>query len=380
MSTSWKPIRDEHTLLVVSCNTLAPYNEEQCRYCARYGCTDRGFTVTAGDPPKVLAEAELVRQMDEKLAGVMEAHQSEYPFHFVSYQGEQCVRKTKKYEVKRVLERILACGDDCHRNRDCVSSVLWKARGDDYRCPYRNERTICLRNQTIDNMPLVCAPDKNGCTDCGYHEFAMDGCRYRGKEETCYEVRDKLGVPRKKFDHLLLLSHRFNAAPCIFSKEGECRNEKSGHFEGGCTLNGMMAPCENYAPTDHWYTEGVYTVVSSADGKDDRAVFHDSNYAMDLKRQPYENLCFACRISHRIAQVTGLKCLGVRRATKNPFLNEENPLHDHAIQINYLYLTHPEDGSKYQPERIAQAIYDALTLNCQGLECEHVETCKIRRR
>lgn len=381
MSTSWKPIRDEHTLLVVSCLTQKPFNEEQCHYCARYGCTDRGFTVTAGDPPRVLGEAEFAQQMDEKLTQVIEAHQSEYPFHLVRFHGEQCVRKTKMPEVKRLLGMIQTCNADCHRNRDAVTGALWKDRGADYHCPYRNERSICLRNVAIDNMPLVCFPDKkNGCTDCGYHEFAYEKCPYRKDQEPCYEVREKLGVPREKWDHVLMLSHRFNAAPCLYHKEGECRNEQSTHFEGGCTLHGMMAPCEDYAPTDRWYSEGVYTVVSSADGKNDRAVFHDSDYANDLDTIPYETLCFACRISHRIAKVTGLKCLGVRREAKNPFLNEDNPLHDQAVQINYLYLTNPEDVAKYQPDLIAQAIYDALTLNCQGLECVQFETCKLRRK
>ena len=61
----------------------------------------------------------------------------------------------------------------------------------------------------------------------------------------------------------------------------------------------------------------------------------------------------------------------------NPWLNEANPLHDHAMQINYLYLTHPEDVAKYQPDVIAQAVYDGITRNCRGLGCEEIKECNF---
>ena len=140
-----------------------------------------------------------------------------------------------------------------------------------------------------------------------------------------------------------------------------------------------MAPCEQYAPVDkdEAYTEGVCTYVSSADGKDDREIFNTSSYGASLSKTQCFTLCMACRISHSIAMATGLKCLGVRRLANNPLFSKENPLHDHAIQINYLYLTHPEDVAKYDPEVIAKAVYKGLTKNCFALKCEEYQSCKI---
>ena len=62
----WKPIDNTQKLVLVNCTMLAPFDVEKCKYCGRYGCTDRGYTVTAGDPPVTFGEAAWGRQVMEK--------------------------------------------------------------------------------------------------------------------------------------------------------------------------------------------------------------------------------------------------------------------------------------------------------------------------
>ena len=368
-------------MVVVSTTLLAAYDEEKCQYCGRYGCTDRGYTLTVGDPPLTIGEATWAQQLNDKLAALFESDKNQ-SLNFVAYNEPQCLRKLKKSNAQTLLDKLVACGPDCHRNLDCSESGVWKARGEDYRCPFRSERLVCQRNNALDHGPLMCLPDKEGLVECEYHEEAYNRCYKKDDEKPCYDLNDKLGVTDEANDYLLMLAHRFNAAPCRHCDEATCKNEASMHFDGMCTLKGLMAPCEHYAAVspDHAYTEGVCCYVSSLDGKDDRKIFPSSEYAYRLPTDESITLCLACRISHSIAKATGLKCLGVRRSASNPFLNEKNPLHQHAVQVNYLYLTHPEDVSKYNPDLIAQAVYDALMLNCDGLGCEEMEECNIIKR
>lgn len=377
----WMPKHDVSKMVVVNTTMLADYDEERCRYCGRYGCTDRGVTLTAGDPPVTLGEAQWARQLDDKLAQRFEARKDTVPMCFIDYHEHQCVRKTKKNILQATLDRITTCGPDCQRNLNCgICGGVWTERTTDYRCPHRGtELPVCERNSELDGGPLICTPDdRYGLTDCEFHEEAYRRCFKRKEGEPCYDLKVKYGLD-PKHDYLFMLAHRFSAAPCRHCDEGICKNEASMHLDGICTLKGLMAACDHYeaVPTDHAYTEGVCVYVSSADGKDDRKIFNTSGYASDLSKTQRLTLCTACRISHSIAKATGLKCLGVRRAAKNPWLNEANPLHDHAMQINYLYLTHPEDVAKYQPDVIAQAVYDGITRNCRSLGCEEIKECNF---
>jgi hypothetical protein len=358
----WKPIDKSPKLVVVNCNMLAPYDEEKCRYCGRFGCTDRGYTLTAGDPPLTFGEASWSQEIIDKLTGIIENGSLKDVIHVINYSEPKCVRKLKKSNAEAVLEKMQTCGNDCRRK--------------DNACPFRGEYYACKHNTDMDGSPLICMPDDHDYFDCEHHEDAFKRCFRRQKDGTCDELPEKLGFTGDK-DMLLMLSHRFSVASCRFCEEGSCTNPESLHNEGVCNLKGLMAPCEHYAQPDpdHAYTEGVCTYVSSLDGKDDRKIFNTSDYAYRLDVTSLTTLCVACRISHNIAKATGLKCLGVRRAAKNPLLNDENPLAANAIQINYLYLTHPEDVAKYNPDLIAQAVYDALHYNCKGIGCEEIENC-----
>jgi hypothetical protein len=363
---NWKPkVEDDYRISIVNCTMLAKPDEERCKFCGRYGCTDRGYTVVAGAPPTVFAEAALAWQVIEKI----EEHSflpnwlKDY-FHVESCSVDQCVRKLKKTNAKAVLEKMQACNGDCRRNGNP--------------CAFRDGQSVCQRNVNPDGSTLVCQPDDEYYFDCPFHEQSFSQC-YRREKDQCSDLLEKFDAPGNK-DLLLLLSHRFSAASCRFCKEGTCGNEASLHYEGICCLDGLMATCEQYAPidTEGAFTEGVCTYVSSKDGKDNRKIFPSSNYADELETDVERfTLCTACRISYSIAKATGLKCLGVRRSATNPFLNKENPLAKHAIQINYLYLTHPEDVAQYDPNVLAKAVFDALTLNCEGLGCEEYPMCNF---
>ena len=226
----------------------------------------------------------------------------------------------------------------------------------------------------------MCLPDKEGLVECEFHEEAYNRCYKKDDGKPCYDLKDKLGVTNEENDYLLMLAHRFNAAPCRHCDEATCKNEASMHFEGICSLKGLMAPCEHYEAVlpDHAYTEGVCCYVSSMDGKDDRKIFNSSDYAFRLSKDEHFTLCIACRISHSIAKALGLKCLGVRRSASNSFLNEKNPLRAHAVQVNYLYMTHLEDVAKYNPDLIAQAVFDALIKTCKGLACDEIDECELK--
>lgn len=374
-----KPLINDPKLVVVNTTTLAPFDEEKCKYCGRFGCTDRGFTFNYGNPPVVVNEQFYVQNVMDMLNAYIKAGLDKVSAQVFNYSEKQCVRKLKKSNAEAVLETLSACGPDCHRNLDCRSGgAVWPQRGADYTCPYRNEEdSVCLRVIGYDETPMQCLPNDHDNWDCEYHEKAYSHC-YRRNNDQCNELMEKFGATGKK-DQLLLLNHRCSVAPCRFCEESACANPESPHHEGACTLKGLMAACENYAPLDpdHAYTEGVCAYVSSADGKDDRKIFNSSDYAYELNPTQSETLCTACRIVHFIAKLTEMKCLGVRRSTSNPFLNESNPLADHAIQLNYLYLSNPEDLGKYDPNTIALAEYLALAYDCKALECEEYETCSF---
>ncbi len=379
----WKPKKTEPKLVLANTTGLAACDEEKCRFCGRYGCTDRGYTLTVGNPPATICEADWAGQVEEKLAEIIQTQKNKFPFQFVKLNESKCVRQLKKSNMETVIERLKNCNADCCRCKNLASDGTlggtWKERGDDYCCPFRTERFVCRRNFALDHSPLICTPDKDGLFECEYHEEAYKRC-FRRKEGTpCYDLKDKLGVMDEENDYLILLAHRFSAAPCRYCDEAACRNAESLHHDGVCSLKGLMAPCEHYLPLppDKAYTDGVCTYVSSSDGKDDRKIFPNSDYAFRLSDDERITLCLACRISHSIAKATGLKCLGVRRSASNPFLNENNPLHKHAVQVNYLYLTHPEDVAKYNPELMAQAVYEALYKNCKGIGCDEMEECNF---
>jgi hypothetical protein len=379
----WIPKYEQPKLVLVNVTGLAAYDEEKCKFCGRYGCTDRGYTLTAGDPPVTIGEAPWARLVEEKLAELIENNKETVSSQYVSLDESQCIRVFKKSNLMTVIERLNNCNADCCRNKnivaDGIEGGIWRERDEGYSCPFRDVNHICQRNLALDHGPLVCTPDKDGLVECKYHEEAYNGCFKKAEGQPCYDLKEKLGVTDEENDYLLMLVHRFNATPCRHCDEGECKNPESQHFEGACSLKGLMAPCERYEamPSDKAYTEGVCTYVSSMDGKDDRKIFNSSDYAFRLSTDERITLCLACRISHSIARATGLKCLGVRRSASNPFLNDKNPLHQHAVQVNYLYLTHLEDVAKYNPDLIARAVYDALMLDCNGLGCEEKDECNF---
>lgn len=383
---NWLPIVEERKSVVVNATGLAAYDEEKCKFCGRYGCTDRGYTLSAGEPPVALSEAEWVVQVQDKLADLIEAYKEDVNIYYTRLAVPQCVRKLKKSNMQTVLETLATCGPDCHRNLNCadggIEGGVWKERGEDYHCPFRGEYMECQRNRALDLGLMLCLPDKEGLIECEFHEEAYRRCFRRKEGEPCYNLKDKLGVADERLDSLLLLAHRFSVAPCRYCDGGTCGNKDSLHHEGVCTLKGLMAACQHYAPVgpEQAYTEGVCTYVSSVDGKDDRKIFNNSGYVSNLNEQQAHTLCTACRISHSIAMATGLKCLGVRRSVSNPFLNETNPMHQYAVQVNYLFMTHPEDVAKYDPEQIAEAVCNGIMVNCEGLGCDEIETCKVYRR
>ncbi len=357
----WKPKHNTPKMAIVNCTMLAPYDEEKCKYCGRYGCKDRGYCIVAGDPPVTLSEADMAPKLIEKLHGIIDGFKYKDSLHVYHYTEPSCVRTLKRSNAEAVLDQIKACGKECRRNSDP--------------CPFRKEDCVCQRNVDIDGSPLICLPQDRDYFDCEFHEKAFELC-YRRDDNDCTEMTEKYGVSGDN-DVLLMLSHRFSVAPCRFCTEGSCTNPDSIHHEGVCTLQGLMSACEQYAAVDadHNYTEGVCTYVSSLDGKDDRKIFNTSEYAYCLDLESATTLCVACRISHCIAKATGLKCLGVRRSAKNPLLNDDNPLAANAIQINYLYLTHPEDVAKFNTDLMANAVFNALTKTCKAIGCDETDFC-----
>lgn len=360
----WKPINESPKLVVLNCNMLAAFDVEKCKYCGRFGCTDRGYTLTAGDPPVTFGEALWSQQLVEKLTDIIENSSLKEVVRVVNYSEPGCVRKLKKSNAQAVLEKIQACDNDCRRKNSP--------------CPFRNENFACQRNVDLDDSPLICMPGDHDYFDCEHHEASFKRCYRRQKDGSCGELQEKYGFIGDD-DLLLMLSHRFSAAPCRFCENGSCANPDSPHHEGVCTLKGLMTPCELYAQPDpdHAYTEGVCTYVSSLDGKDDRKIFNTSDYAFRVDATMHTTLCVACRISHSIAKAADLKCLGVRRAVNNPLLSNENPFAKNAIQINYLYLTHPQDVAKFNPDVIAKAVYDAIHYNCKGIGCDEIDYCNF---
>ena len=373
----WKPIQEKNRMVLVNCTGLAPFEEEKCKFCGKYGCTDRGYTLMAGDPPRAIGEAEFGRQMIDKLTQLIEESEKKASFSIVNYEVPTCVRKLKKSNALAVIDKIKACGEECHRNSLFADGGLWTPREQAYTCPFRGEHFVCHRNVDLDDTALICHPRNPYTPECECHEQSFDLCVKR-KGEECTDVMEKLSASTDN-DFLFMLAHRFSVAPCRFCNEGLCTNAESEQNEGACSLNGLMYVCDKYAPVDadHAYTEGVFTTIASSDGKDDLKVFPSSDYARKLDEVQRRTLCVACRISHSIAKATGLKCLGVRRSTKNTFLNESNPLKENTIQINYLYMTNPEDMAKYNSELIAQAVFNGLTQSCQGVGCEEYQSCNF---
>ena len=343
----WKPINNTRKFVVVNCNMLAPFDEDKCKYCGRIGCTDRGYTLTVGDPPVTIGEAAWSRQLMDKLTEIIRTGELNDMIRVVNYNEPQCMRKQKRSNAQAVLEKMRQCGNDCQRNGDP--------------CPFRGKYNQCQINVNLDDSLLICAPKDRDYFECEHHEKSFQSCYRRQEDGSCNELPEKFGFAGDD-DVLLMFSHRFSAAPCRFSQEKVCTNPESLHFEGVCTMQGMMAPCERYSSVDadHAYTEGVCTYVRSADGKDDRKIFNSTGYAFTLSETEANTLCVACRISHSIAKATGLKCLGVRRTNSTPLMSDANPFAENAIQINYLYLTHPEDVAKYNPDLIAQAVFHTV--------------------
>lgn len=361
---NWKPKdKDVYRLSVVHCTMLANDDEEKCKFCGRYGCTDRGITILPSASGPSLNESMLAQQIIAKFDETIPQTWMKDHTRTVRCMEAQCVRKLKKSNAETIIAKIKGCGDDCRRNSDP--------------CLFRDEQSICQRNVNPDGSTLICTPEDENYFDCPYHEQSFNQC-YRRRDGQCTDLMEKYDATGKR-DELVLLNHRFSAAPCRYANLGVCTHPESLHHEGICVLKGLMVTCEQYQPVDAESadTEGVFTVVSSKDGKDDRRIFPSSDYARSLSPTERYTLCLACRISHCIANLTGLKCLGVRRSTSNPFLNKANPLADHAIQINYLYLTHPEDLAKYDPELIAKAVLAGLALSCEGVKCKENQSCNF---
>ena len=141
----WKPIDNSPKLTLVNCNMLVPFKEERCKYCGRIGCTDRGYTLTVGDPPVTIGEAAWSQQLIDKLTETLENSKIKEYVRVVNLSDPQCVRKLKKSNnAKVVLEKMHQCNEDCFRNSNP--------------CPFRIERYVCKRNVALDDSPLVCFP------------------------------------------------------------------------------------------------------------------------------------------------------------------------------------------------------------------------------
>lgn len=378
-----KPKKDEMKLVVASVIGLANSNERVCKSCSHNGCTDRGYILKGGDTPLVINELLFTKIIENLFAKIVEENKDIFPIQYVELFENQCVRELKKSNIEAIIDRINLCNGDCHRNKNCapngVLAGMWKERGSDYHCPFRGEDMVCQRNEALDHTPLICKIDDEDQFECEFHEEAFRHCFRRAEGKPCYDLTDKFGVMDKHDDHLLLLAHRFSAAPCQHCVESVCNNKESIHFEKLCVLNNRMEICEHYEQikSEQALTEGICTWVNSKDGKDDRKILPSSDYVNNLSKEEANTLCIACRISHGIAKFTGLKCLGVRRSSSNPFLNANNPLYQDAIQVNYLFLTNSEDGFKYNPALIAEALHASIVVNCEGMGCDEIDTCNI---
>ena len=114
---NWKPIeKSVYRLSIVNCTMLAHSEEEKCKYCGRFGCTDRGFDVLTGDPPVLLREADLTQQVIEKMEGAIDRSGLRKCVRTMTMAEPQCVRMLKKSNAKALMDKLLECNHDCRRN------------------------------------------------------------------------------------------------------------------------------------------------------------------------------------------------------------------------------------------------------------------------
>ena len=195
----WKSTeKDVYKLSIVNCTMLVEYDKQRCTYCGYYGCSDRGYTVTTGNMEQMLNESALAQQAIASLEEVIDHSWLKPYVRTIKLTIPQCVRKLKKSNAEAVVEKIQTCGDDCRRS--------------DFPCPYRNEESVCQRNVNVDGTPLKCLKEDDYYVDCPFHEHSFSQCRRR-RDGQCTDLLEKYNAAGKK-DILVLLAHRFSAAPC----------------------------------------------------------------------------------------------------------------------------------------------------------------------
>lgn len=371
----WEYKKYQPAIAVVSAGSYPETSLSGCMACDILFCPERSVTVIGETPDARLRQEDLAAKIGDRFIAQCNAENA--TIQVFPLKMPPCQKISGRLARPDAAGSIGLCDATCALNRDTSAGHGVPAQRDrKYVCPFRDENRVCGKFNQLNNAPLTCEAGDSARGSCPHHEKAYAMCRQAGPDKPCRDLKLKYNVPEKQ-DALYFIAHEISAAPCRFLDIKSCAAPDCPHQGEMCTMEASGETCASYRAADG-YSTGVHTIVRSVDGKDDRKIFNTgSSYPFRLEPEQKETLRAACRISRRIAAATGLKCNGVRRSTSHPFVNETNALGDRAIVIEYLYLTNPEDCLRYDSDKLSQAVYEALTNDCEALGCEETEICSF---
>lgn len=372
----WKEKKYEPRTVIVSAACHPETSEAECSECGDLFCPERSFLLRDRETGETLRQEDVARRIGDAFVSCCNEDDSKVRTFVIS--TLPCRRTGKQPAIPQMAACIGECDNTCARCLDTAKdSGTPTPRGLRYTCRLRADG-ICGKFTSFSGETMTCAANDASRTDCLHHELAYMACRKPEPNAPCKNLQWKYSADGKE-DQLYLLAHEVSAAKCRYLDVGLCTKEDCPQAGAACAMEASGEACADYIAAEGWNT-GVFTMVSSADGKDDRKIFNSgSSYAFTLDDVQKQTLCLACRISHSVARATGLKCGGVRRSTTHPYLKEDAPMKDRSIVISYFYLTNAADCSKCKPDQLAKAVYEAVTKDCESIGCEETETCYFNR-
>ena len=372
----WKEKKYQPKTVIINAPCHPETSMEGCSDCGDLFCPERSIVLHDRMTGEVLRQEDAARRIGEAVAALCNEKDSRIRAYIIS--TLPCRRVGKQPAIPQIAAQLGECDTTCSLTLDTARDAgTPEKRALRYSCRFRTDG-ICSKCASFSEEPLACAANDASRTDCPHHELAFMTCRQPDPHTPCKNLQWKFSAAGKE-DRLFLLAHEVSAAKCRWLDVGLCIKEDCPHTGTACTMEATGELCDYYAAAEGWNT-GVYTMVQSADGKDNRKVFNSgSGYAFTLDDTQRQTLCLACRISHSVARATGLKCGGVRRSTTHPYLKEDAPMKDRSIVISYLYLTNASDCSKGRPDVLARAVCDAVSNDCKTIGCEEYDTCFFNR-
>ncbi|MCR5714318.1 MAG: hypothetical protein K6F98_05260 [Bacteroidales bacterium] len=369
----WEHKKYQPAITVVSAESYPETSLSGCMACDILFCPERSVTVTGANPDIRLRQEDLAKKIGARF--IAQCNDENARIQVFPLKMPACQKASGQLARTVAVEGIGRCDATCALNRDISAGHGTPAlRDKKYACSFRDENHICGKFTQLNKAPLTCEAGNGERGDCPHHEKAYVMCRQPGKP--CRDLRLKYGAPENQ-DALYFIAHEISATPCRFLDIKSCAAPDCPHQGEMCTMEASGETCASYRAADG-YSTGVHTIVRSVDGKDDRKIFNSgSSYPFRLDPEQKETLRAACRISRRIAAATGLKCNGVRRSISHPFVSNDNALGDRAIVIEYLYITNPGDCLRYDADKLSQAVYEALTNDCEAIGCEETEICSF---